>query len=478
MWRLKIRRHASDIVLGLAAGVILGVVLSFALRLTFFSAPVWLLLAVLAFLGRNNLGVLLAVTAGVLLGCFRTNFALADIRGIRGLVGAEVTLSGVVFEDPDISEDGRFAIKLHNLTANGREFSGNVYAGRLRDADIKRGDRVTLRGNLASGFGSFAGAMYRPAVLAIDRPVPGDLARRARDWFGDLVRRVIPEPEVDLGLGYLLGQRRGLPEAMVEVLRITGLTHIVVASGYNLTVLVRFSRRLFARVSRFAALSAALVLIVCFVMVTGISPSMLRAGLVSVLSLLAWYYGRQFHPYSLLVIVASATLLLSPSYILDLGWLLSFGSFVGVMIYSPLLYAYFFGARRPGFVLQILFETFSAQLLVLPLLIYYFGQVSVVSLPANMLILPTVPLAMLATFLTGVGVLVFPAMAQFFGWAASRVLGYHVAVMNYFGSLDWAVVTVQTGVFGVLTGYAVLVGLGVYLWHATKLDLLGSNIAR
>ncbi|MDR0398148.1 MAG: ComEC/Rec2 family competence protein [Candidatus Nomurabacteria bacterium] len=481
LWRLKVRQHTSSILLALAIGLIAGVAISFLLRLTLMSSVVWLLLAgllaILAFVWRSTFAIGMAVVAGGLLGCFRTNFTTVDIQNVQSLNGQVVQVAGVVFEDPDTKEDGSLTLKLNNLEVAGRALSGNVYIGKLGRQDIKRGDHVELYGKLSDGFGNFSAAMYRPKVDKVTRPTPGDLAGRARDWFGGLVRQVVGETEASLGLGYLLGQRRSLPSSLVEVLKITGLTHIVVASGYNLTVLVRFSRRLFMRVSRFAALFFALLLVVCFIMVTGVSPSMLRAGMVSILSLLAWFYGRKFHPINLLVLVASATLMLSPSYIVDLGWLLSFGSFAGVMIYAPMLQAYFFGRKKKrGFLVQILFETISAQLLVLPILVFAFGQVSLVSVFANLLILPTIPITMLLVFATGLSVLTLPWLGAAMGWCTGLLLDYHLMVMNYFGSLEWATATVQMGWLGAALCYALLIALGLYLKRVTKIDLLNSNI--
>jgi competence protein ComEC len=427
---------------------------------------------IFAFAGRNNAMLGVAVLAGLLLGCWRTGFMLVDVKSTQHLIGQTVQVSGTVFEDPDTSEDGQLALKVNDLVLQNYALQGNIYVGKLSEQDIRRGDRVTFSGNLSDGFGSFAATMWRPSVKSVDRPTPGDLALKVRDWFGGLVRRFIDAPEVDLGLGYLVGQRRSLPDYLVEALKITGLTHIVVASGYNLTVLVRFSRRAFLKVSRFAALFFALVLVVCFILVTGISPSMLRAGLVSVLSLLAWYYGRKFHPVNLLVLVAATTLLLSPSYIFDLGWLLSFGSFIGVMIHAPLIYAYFFGKKKPNFLLQIFFETFSAQLLVLPILVYFFGQVSVVSILANLLVLPTIPITMLLVFLTGVGWLFAPV----FGWLATILLNYHLAVVNFFGSLEWAMLSAQFGIVGVIICYILLLALGIYLRKTTGYQLRQVNV--
>ena len=95
-----------------------------------------------------------------------------------------------------------------------------------------------------------------------------------RDWFAEQVKEHIPETEAALGLGYLLGLRRALPTELVEVLQIAGLTHIIVASGYKLTILVRLSRRMFVRVSKYLATLSASSMILGFMAVTGMSPSM------------------------------------------------------------------------------------------------------------------------------------------------------------------------------------------------------------
>lgn len=102
------------------------------------------------------------------------------------------------------------------------------------------------------------------------------------------------------------------------------------------------SRKLFLKLSKYLSALLSGIMILCFMAVTGLSPSMTRAGLVSSMSLLAWYYGRGFHPFVLLPVAAAITVLLQPSYVWgDLGWQLSFAAFIGVMVLGPLLQAYF-----------------------------------------------------------------------------------------------------------------------------------------
>ena len=295
--------------------------------------------------------------------------------------------------------------------------------------------------------------------------MPGDVAVNVRDWFAERVRAHVPAPEVDLGLGYLLGLRRALPTDLAEALKIAGLTHVIVASGYNLTILVRLSRRLFVRISKYLSMLSSVGMILAFMAVTGLSPSMSRAGLVAGLSLAAWYYGRTVHPFVLLPFSAAITLLINPQFGWgDLGWQLSFASFAGVIILAPLLQRYFFGEKEPGTVRQILGETLSAQIMTLPLILLAFGMLSNVALIANMLILPFVPLAMLLVFLVGVcsGV---PFVADVLTVPTTWLLKYMTSVAQWLADQPWA--QSEIAISGV-TALVAYVGLALAIWWMAR----------
>jgi competence protein ComEC len=268
-----------------------------------------------------------------------------------------------------------------------------------------------------------------------------------------------------------------LPVDLSEALKLAGLTHVVVASGYNLTILVRLARRLFIRVSKYASALAAVIMIVVFMAIAGASPSMSRAGLIAGLSLAAWYYGRKFHPIILLSIAIAVTVLIDPSYAWgDLGWQLSFAAFAGVMILAPLAQRYFFGDKKPGIIGQILGETISAQIVTAPIIIASFGQLSNVAIVSNLLVLPLVPLAMLFTFIAGVGSLLVPAIATFIALPATWLLGYSVSVTEYLASLPWVTSAVNFAWWGVGLCYLVIVGVCIYMWRVTKYNLREANL--
>lgn len=386
-------------------------------------------------------------------------------------------LRGVVKDDVDINSSGEAIIRLDKITIGKEFFAGTLYITSKND-DIKRGDTLVVSGKLVSGFGSFAGTIYRANIKNIVKPYPSDIARVARDWFADAIRKVIPEPEASLGVGFLVGQRRSLPPDLVIALQVVGLTHVVVASGYNLTILVRLARRLFEKVSKYLSALFSFVMIVSFIAITGLSPSMTRAGLVSVLCLMSWYYGRKFHPVILLLFAVAVTVLFNPTYAWgDLGWQLSFAAFAGVMILAPLLTQYFFGDKKPGFIQQILIETVSAQVMTAPIIIFAFGQFSNVAIIANLLVLTFVPYAMLMVFFAGVGSLVLPlVLANVVATPAIYLLKYMVVVINYFASFSWAMSEIQLDGLLVMVCYALIIGICLYLWYVTKYNLRDSNL--
>src|SRR5581483_4964968 len=147
----------------------------------------------------------------------------------------------------------------------------------------------------------------------------------------------------------------------------------------------------------------------------GFSASIVRAALVSILSLWAWYYGRRVKPMVLISLAAAITALWNPFYIwADLGWWLSFLAFFGVLVISPLITNRLF-KKTPKLFTLVFLETLSAELMTLPLILMTFSQLSIVALIANLLVVPLVPLAMLLSTVAGAAGFITPQIA---GWLA------------------------------------------------------------
>lgn len=465
--------HVSWLIAAMSAGLLGGIAFSAVLDALIFANISWLffgsVLLVLVFWKRLRWLVFVALLGGFLIGLWRGSLSQIGLDQYQQFVGEKVVVVGVVSEDVASKKDGQQQIKLNKLSINSRPMTGQIWLSTSEKLPIKRSDVITLSGTLSEGFGNFAASLYRANITNIERPDYGDMARDVRDEFAASVRDGIDEPEASLGVGFLTGQRSTLPLELDEQLKIVGLTHIVVASGYNLTILVRFTRRIFARVSKFLATATAGGLIIGFVLMTGFSPSMSRAGLVAGLSLIAWYYGRVIHPVVLLLSVAGFTAFINPLYVWgDIGWYLSFAAFAGVIILAPLVHDFFWGRQKQaGWMRQILVDTSCAQAVTMPIMAFAFGTYSLYALPANLLVLALVPLAMLLVFITGVTGLLIPAFVTIIGWPAQALLTYMTHVVSWLASKPGAQGEVVFTIPLLVASYAMLFAVGYVLWKKT-----------
>ena len=452
--------HQSYFVVILCVGIIAGMILGIVFRINYFASVVWIVFAamvlVFVYFYPRALFVGLALIAGMIIAWFRISSELYGQDYIRQFYGKDVIVSGVVDGDPEEDEgDVKLKIKDLRFGEEGISVKGNIYMT-IRKVEVARADEITVVGKMLEGFGTYAVYMYKPSIKKVRRPEPGDFILNVRNMFADRIKEIIPETEASLGLSYLLGMKTGLSDELNENLRTVGLVHIVVASGAHLSILVEVARRIFGRLSRFSGLVFSVIFTLFFMAMVGWTPSILRAGVMVILTLITWYVGRKIAPWRIILIVMAFTLMINPMFLINLGWLLSFASFGGIMILGPKMAQFFYGERKPGFVASVIMTTLSATLMTLPITLYYYGTISLISVVANLLILPTLSVAMGLVFMTGV-VAGIPGLDVVVSWCATKLLDFHIAVVEFFGEMKWFMVEIEPYQAGVFVVYVLIV---------------------
>ncbi len=401
--------------------------------------------------------VAFVIVAGGVLGIARGGMYANSLAPLASFSGKSMQFHGRIAEDPSITARGDMRMIVSSIMIDGKLYPGTIWVSTPSESRISRDDQVMVSGKAKSGFGVHQLSMSYASIAVVERT--RDPLLRLRDQFGEAVRRVVVEPAASLGLGFVVGQKSALPPTLDEQLRIVGLTHLIVASGYNLTILVRLAKRLFEKHSKYAVASSSTALIAGFIVISGASPSMVRAGLVAGLSLLVWYYGRRFHPLLLIGYVAALTGIWQPSYVwADIGWWLSFLAFFGVLIVSPVVLRLFMKPThtQPPVLLQITIESLAAQIMTLPFILLVFGKLSVVALVANVVTAPFIPLAMSVTFIAGITTMAVPVLGGFAGIVAEIILSYFVAIVRWLSSPSWAQIDVaisapvMMGIYGII----------------------------
>lgn len=412
---------------------------------------------------RNISTVVALILFGVLFGVFRGDSYLRQLEPYRELTGKKVQLVAKVQSDSVYDEKGQLGFDVDNvqiLYPENISVPGRVSVKGFGVPVVYRGNTVVVSGQLQKTRGSRQARISFAAIEVTNRNLSS--FEKARLQFVAGVGNALPEPSASFGMGLLMGYRTSLPEITQEQLKITGLTHIIAVSGYNLTIIVRMIRRSLGSRSKFQQLAVCMSLILLFILLTDFSASIIRASIVSVLSLLAWYYGRQFKPIMLLLFTAAITAGWNPTYLWsDIGWYLSFLAFFGIMIVAPLLLSFIrMKLGKDSQILRLIIETSSAQLMTAPLIMMIFSRISIISLVSNLIIAPLVPLAMIGTLIAGLIGMASPVMAGFVAWPARMLLRYMLDMVQVLSSVPYAMIEHSISVLTLAISYAgIVVGI-------------------
>ena len=388
------------------------------------AAGITLVLCIVLARQQTLFGLILVAAFGLCGGLWRGSVVQHQLAAYNVLYDHVVTLKARVLTDGTYGKSKQLSFDADNLRLpSGQKLVGKVAVSGFGLNAVYFGDELKITGKLRTTLGAAQGRLsFAQIVLVRHHPsLIGDIRRR----FATGLQNALPEPLNGFALGLLVGQRATLPPDVKDALLMVGLTHIIAVSGYNLTIILRASKNLLASRSKRLSTILSLGLIIVFLLITGFSASIVRAAVVSALSIYASYYGRLFQPLLLLLLVAATTTLINPRYLWsDPGWYLSFLAFGGVMILSPLI-----AERLPPWIqnstmLMITVESLAAEMATLPYLLHTFGQMSVVGLLANTLIAVAIPLAMLLSAMAGLVGVFGAAVAGWVAWPANLLLTY------------------------------------------------------
>lgn len=386
------------------------------------------------------------------------------------LAGRKVTLTGEVAQEPDRRlEDQRLVVRVEKLLIpdGPRAVHGKTLVVTDPYPQYRYGEQLTIECRIERPrpIDGFAYDAYlavsrifslcrlphiRSTGLIRGSPVFRTLVALKAILLARIHER-LPEPHASFLAGILLGARQGMSPAVEEDFRRAGLSHLVALSGYNISVLAAavLATSLRLRVSRRHAFWVVTLSLAGFVLLTGASPSIVRAAVMGFLVVLARHVGRARHIWYALLFAATVMTLANPRVLLfDAGFQLSFLATLGLMLWSPWYAEHFrFVPERLG-LREALASTLSATTATLPLLVTQFGRLSIVSPVVNMLVLPVMPLVMLAGTLS-----LFPLLGPLAAIPTWLGLTWILGWAHWFARLPFSTFTVHLPPWSALACY-------------------------
>lgn len=292
------------------------------------------------------------------------------------------------------------------------------------------------------------------------------------DLFADIrhsldvqINTLIPSPQAELLSGIVLGNKKDLPPDLKLALRDTSTLHIVVVSGQNLSLLGGLILSFSGLISRRIAIIAAFLGIFFYTILTGAEIPVLRAAIMVSLTLLAQAYGRQKDAVWVLILSAGLMLLVNPRWILDLSFQLSFLATAGVIIVAPVLLNLLKLPKLLMLISQDLAVTTGAQLMVMPIIIQSFHQLSLVGIITNLFIGWTVPFIMIL----GSTMLLFPLFPPL-AIISQALLTYFIYIVQFFSSFSFAWIYIGEQMWMVWLGYYLILASVMLLLKNAKAE--------
>jgi competence protein ComEC len=395
-------------------------------------------------------------------------------------IGKKISLEGIISDEPDVrATQVRVPIKIASTSIE-------VLAIFPSHTEIYYGESVHISGTLQlpQAFDAGAGREFNyPGYLAaegisyeLDRasltsgngfkgnPLTA-FAYEIKEKFVEGLDSSLPEPQSGLAGGITVGDKRAMGKDLTQEFRTVSLVHIVVLSGYNITVVINALFRVLQWAPRFIRFGAGGFVALFFAVMTGFASASLRAALMALIAITGTLSGRIYRADRALAVVSFLMLLWNPYLLVfDPGFQLSFLACAGLLVFSPIFTRWFLRVPENFGLREILISTSSAQLAVLPLLLFESGNLSLVSIPANLTVLAAVPPAMLFSAIAAIGGLIFEPVAPFIALPANVLLSYILEVAHLLSSIPFAAVEIPAfSAWLLMPIYAALFGYGLYM---------------
>lgn len=262
-----------------------------------------------------------------------------------------------------------------------------------------------------------------------------------KNKMSENITRVIPYPESALANGLIFGGSADLPKTLKDNFSRTGLTHIVAVSGYNVTIIAEYLIifGIFVGLWRKQAFWFAIFGIIIFITMCGFPSSAVRAGVMGSLLLWAMKNGRLANSWNAVIFAAGIMLLINPLLLRwDIGFQLSFLATLGIIALAPFWEKKLVKKHKAFGLTEVILLSLSAQIFVLPVIIYNFHIFSAISLLANALVLPIIPISMLLVFLTSLAGFLGGPFSLPLAWLAFLLLKYETLIINLLAGPSWS----------------------------------------
>ncbi len=329
-------------------------------------------------------------------GAINSRHALSEFNDVQ--TGEYQGFATVMSDPRNIGAATRITIEIDSdrfvVYAYGRP-AWRLAGAKVGEQIFVRGQRQAFeRGDESRWIAQHIKGKFQIELVGEQRLVAAPLLRSAQR-VRDLVSRGAQSfdfADQTLFTGLVIGDDTQQPESMIDAFRKSGLAHLVAVSGQNVSFILAALSPLLSRLKNRFRIFATIGVLVWFVVITRVEPSVVRAATMAGLAFLSVAAGRPTRTMRLIAVTVLVTVIVDPLLAWSVGFFMSVGATCGLCLGAAPLARII---RRPKWLAQLIGATVAAQLGVMPVVILIFGLPSATGIIANVLAVPIAGLVML-----------------------------------------------------------------------------------
>jgi len=435
------------------SGILLTASFGFLTSVLFISAA--LIFALIFFFRKTSVWILFLSFIFFTAGSINYAYSTEQLKSFYNFTLEEAEFTGVVVSEPEKNErTTNYVVEVLKIQTRDKIFKINkkilltVYLPGNKTYPYGQYINFTCKPGIPEGQRNPGGFNYRnylaqkkiyaTAFVRVEDIKTIDKTRKnfiyaasiaVRNRIIESVNKYIPKQKAALLTGMITGYRENLSDVITNMFSETGLIHILSVSGLHVGFIILplmfIAKKL--RINRKFSNSLTILLLLFYCFITGFTASVVRAVIMAAAVLFGKIINREADVLTGISFAAFVILLYNPYSIYNVGFQLSFAATLSIVIFFQKFKTALGKLKFPGYLTDVVSVTSAAQLGILPLGVYYFNTVSLISIIANIIVLPFVQIALII----GIILIILDQINVFAAGIAAQIANFFISLILY-----------------------------------------------
>lgn len=287
----------------------------------------------------------------------------------------------------------------------------------------------------------------------------GSFIHNIQKYIRDTINGTLTDEEGNLLLAILLGDKDKLSEDIQESFKTSNLSHMLAVSGAHVSYIILGLTYVLQNsiIGKKNGKIVCIIFLLAFMAITNFTPSVTRACIMAILTLFSSIIYRKSDVYTNISVVALITLIFNPYSLLDLGFQLSYGGTIGIIIFIKRIQEKKSNSKVINYIKQMALVSIYANIIIIPIMMYHFNTVSFTFIISNIMASPILGIIVITGFLFIIASITVKPLTRLIAIFIKPILSILIKISQICSKLPFSNILVVTPyMFNVISYYAII----------------------